>query len=122
MRTVKEQFRTLRFQLEMKAGMKITPDLPVWSWIGRHSAWLYTRYHVRASGRTAYEEATDSSYRSEIAVFGEAMYFKEEHSQTGQMQQHRRVKGADTAWRKGIGLEELRSPTSTCCAPRSGCA
>jgi hypothetical protein len=39
-RTVKEQFRTLRFQLEMKVGMKITPDLPIWSWIGRHAAWL----------------------------------------------------------------------------------
>ena len=50
--------------------MKITPDLPIWSWIGRHAAWLYTRYHVRASGRTAHEEATDSTYKSEIAVFG----------------------------------------------------
>jgi hypothetical protein len=101
-RTVKEQFRKLRFQLEMKVGMKITPDLPIWSWIGRHAAWLYTRYRVRASGRTAYEEATDSSYKSEIAVFGEAMYFKEATSKTGQQQQHRKVKGADTTWRKGI--------------------
>ena len=69
-RTVKEHFRTLRYHLEMKVGMKITAYLPIWSWIGRHAAWLYTRYHVRASGRTAHEEATDSTYKSEIAVFG----------------------------------------------------
>jgi hypothetical protein len=30
------------------------------------------------------------------------MYFKEATSKTGQQQQHRRVKGADTDWRKGV--------------------
>ena len=110
-RTVKEQFKTLRFQLEVKAGMKLHPGLPIWAWIGRHAAWLYTRYHVRASGRTAYEEATDSSYKSEIAVFGETMYFEEATSKTGQQQQHRHVKGADSAWLKGVWVGRAEATT-----------
>merc|ERR1712194_690774 len=101
-RTVKEQFRTLRYQLETKACMKITPDMPIWAWIGRRAAWLLSRYAVRPSGRTAYEETFDSSYASEIGVFGEIMYMKEATSKTGQQQQKRRVRGADTTWRKGI--------------------
>ena len=56
--------------------MKITPDMPVWAWIGRHATWLLSRYAVRPSGRTAYEETFDSSYSSEIGVFGESMYMK----------------------------------------------
>ena len=37
-RTVKEQFKTLRFQLEAKYGLQLLPSSPIWTWIGRHVA------------------------------------------------------------------------------------
>ena len=83
-------------------------DMPIWPWIMRAVGWTWTRFHVRASGRTAYEEYTDSSYTSEIAVLGETVYFKEAASATGQCRQGLVTRGANTAWRKGtwVGKSE----------------
>ena len=48
-------------------------------------------------------------------MFGVAMYFNEAHSKTGQMQQHRKVKGADTTWRKvWVGRAEATNEHILC--------
>jgi hypothetical protein len=101
-RTVKQQFKTLRFQLEAKYGLPLLPSSPIWTWIGRHVAWLYDRYHVMASGKTPFEIYNDHYYKGELCIFSETVFMKEAVSKTGQGRQNPRVKGADTAWRKGI--------------------
>ena len=102
MRTVKEQFKVYRFQVEGKYGAPLLPTSPVWTWTGRHVAWVHDRLHAMPDGRTPYELYADVAYKGELFMFGETVFLKEAISKTGQGRQHLRVNGADTAWRKGI--------------------
>jgi len=101
-RSCKEQFRTLRFSLERRLDMKITPEMPVWAWLARHAAFLITRFQTRATGQTAFQHLTDTQYRSDLGEFGEAVMFREATSTTGEQRDGRRPKGADSLWHKGV--------------------
>ena len=54
------QVRTMRSRIEVMHDVVISPNWCVWAWMARHAAWLASRFSVRASGRTAHEEAFDS--------------------------------------------------------------
>ena len=103
-RSCKEQFRTLRFALEHRLGMKVTPEMPIWAWLARHAAFIITRFQTRATGQTAFQHLTDTQYRSQLGEFGEAVMFREATSDTGEQRDGRRPKGADSLWLKGVWI------------------
>ena len=86
-RTVKEQFKVYRYQLEGRLGAPVLPTSPVWTWIGRHVAWIHDRYHAMPDGRTPYELYADVAYKGELCTFGETVFLKEAVSKTGQGRQ-----------------------------------
>lgn len=73
---MKEQFKVYRFQLEGKLGAQVLPASPVWTWIGRHVAWIRDRFHAMPDGRTPYELYTDVSYvqGGALHVRGDCLY------------------------------------------------
>ena len=76
------QVRTMRSQIEVMHDVVISPNWCVWSWMARHAAWLASRFSVRASGRTAHEEAFDSEWKGDLCIFGESVMFREAASYT----------------------------------------
>ena len=98
------QARAMRAQVESAHGVVLTPNWCVWPWLIRHASWLMGRFSVRASGRTAYEEAFDSEWRGDLCVLGEVVLFREAASYTGDLVMGRRKRKADKGWAKGIWL------------------
>ena len=47
-----------------------------WRWVIRHSAWLITRFRVRASGHTAHEHTRPRKYRGAIVEVGDIVWAK----------------------------------------------
>lgn len=98
------QVRTLRAQVEEAYDTTLNPNMCVWPWLVRHAAWVLGRFSIRASGRTAYEEAYDSEWRGDLCPFAETIMYRESSSYTGALVQHRRRKKADPAWARGLWL------------------
>ena len=66
-RTVQGQTRTLVSHAEVLHGLAFPHTHPVWVWAVRHAAWLYSRFHVKASGQTPHEAIT-SSEKTQISL------------------------------------------------------
>ena len=98
---MKEAFKTTRYEVESKHAIEIAPDMPIRAHIGRYNALMRNYYRIRPSGKTAYEEAFDSSYNSEMVKFSEIVYAKEPLSKTGDGRGGKKVKSVDTEWIKG---------------------
>ena len=73
-REVAGLLRTLKAALEAWIGGKVWLDHDLISWMIRHSAWLITRFRVRASGHTAYELIRQLKYGGAIVEFGEIVW------------------------------------------------
>ena len=98
------QVRTMRSQIEVMHDVVISPNWCVWSWMARHAAWLASRFSVRASGRTAHEEAFDSEWKGDLCIFGESVLFREAAGYTGQMVGNWTRKKADLQLHRGVYL------------------
>ena len=83
-RTVKEQFKVYRFKLEGKLGAPVLPTSPVWTWIGRHVAWVHDMFHAVPDGRTPCELFADVAYKGELYMFGGTVFMKEAIGKFGQ--------------------------------------
>ena len=70
-REVAGLLRTPKAALEARISGKAALDHDLVSWMIRHSAWLITRFRVRASGHTAYELIRQRKYGGAIVEFGE---------------------------------------------------
>ena len=70
----------------------------IWAWIARYIGHTILRFHVRKTGKTAYEESTDATYESEMADFGESVMIKEAREDSGEMKGGRVVRKADSPW------------------------
>ena len=73
-REVAGLLRRLKAALEARIGAKVGLDHDLISWMIRHSAWLITRFRVRASGHTAYELIRQRRYGGAIVEFGEIVW------------------------------------------------
>ena len=73
-REVAGLLRTLKAALEARIGAKVGLDHDLISWMIRHSAWLITRFRVRASGHTAHELIRQRRYGGAIVEFGEIVW------------------------------------------------
>ena len=73
-REVAGLLRTLKTALEARFGAKVGLEHDLISWMIRHSAWLITRFRVRASGHTAYELIRQRRYGGATVEFGEIVW------------------------------------------------
>jgi hypothetical protein len=70
--------RTLLAGVEEKYGITVTEEHILLPWAVRHGSWLYVRYQRRANGQTAFSTLRERPYSSEIFVFGETVWAREE--------------------------------------------
>lgn len=85
--TVRRLASSLKVHAELNLKCALTPEQPGWPWIIRHSAWLHNRFHVKANGRTCFEELHQTRYKQNVVPWGEKVLFMEPRPK------HRRLKG-----------------------------
>ena len=94
--TIRNQIKAYKIQIEKNSGITITADSPLLTWLPRHAAWQYTRFHKRQdSTTTAYEKIRHMSYQSPILLVGEAVACR----RLGAL-----VNKLESAWLEGIWL------------------
>jgi len=111
-RQVMEDVVTLRYSLESRFGMPITPQQQCWPRLAPHAAWAANRFATRVNNRIAFENAFDMSYRGVLVRFAECVFYKEPSSSTGRLTGHRRACTADRQWHRGVWLGAQRPATS----------
>ena len=99
---IKGDTLTMKSKLEEDYKRPITPKDTIWPWMVRHAAWVRSRYGLKASRRTAFEDAFGHSYISAIVPFGEVVLFKMPASSSGRRTQGGRQLKGDFSWEKGI--------------------
>ena len=73
---LQKQVRTLKTDLETKIKSHLLTSMAVWPLLARHSAWLVERYHMRANGRTSYQDCFGTIYMGIVLRFGEQAIFR----------------------------------------------
>ena len=68
--------RTLKLALEQRLSTKIPVTHPVVTWLVPHAAFLFTRIHVSADGRTGYERLKGKTYRGELLELCSKVLFR----------------------------------------------
>ena len=102
--SIQKQFRALRTDVSIRYGLWLSPDRPAHPWMVRHAPWLLDRFHVKANGRTAYEDAFGTAYAGPVCLFLECCLFRRTKSDTGAMTRGRRAQKADNQWDQGLWL------------------
>ena len=100
--SVEAEFRAIKLAAEANYSMELTPDMAAWTWGLRHAAWLNTRFSVRVTGRTAYQEAYDTEWRGDLCTWLETVLFQESAIYTGALVMNRRRRKADATFTKGV--------------------
>ena len=72
--TIRNQLKAYKIQIEKNSGITIQVDSLLLTWLPRHAAWQYTRFHKRLDSTTrAYEKIRNTSYPNPILLVGEAV-------------------------------------------------
>ena len=71
--TIRNQIKAYKIQIEKNSGITIRDASPLLTWLPRHAAWQYSRFHKRQDSTTAYEKIRHMSYQSPILLVGEAV-------------------------------------------------
>ena len=84
-RTIKEQIRTMKSDLEGRLGRKLDGgDRGVLCWMIEHAGALLRRYKVGADGKTAYERVKGRASKRFMVPFGECVWWMPLRPQTAQ--------------------------------------
>ena len=75
-REVAGLLRTLTVALDARISGKVALDHYFINWLFRHSAWLITRFRVRASGHTAYQLFRQRKNTGALVEFGEIVWVR----------------------------------------------
>ena len=102
--TVRRLASSLKVHAEVKLKCALTPEQPGWPWIVRHSAWLHNRFHVKANGRTCFEELHQTRYKQDVVPWGEKVLFMEPRPKHRRLKGGRRHQKMDAAMESGIWL------------------
>ena len=94
---------------ERDSGCRVTTSHPLHAWGTRHASWLLNRYSLKASGTTAYEDATGHPYCAKVVQFGQSVlcFCKS------------KVKGAPK-WIQGMWLGKTNSSDQHICITAGG--
>ena len=101
---------TLRYQTEASYGITLHTSHNLWPWLVRWCSFIRSRFSVKGNQRTAYQDAFDTAYTSQLVPFGETVLFKIPMSKARRSHNRAVVPKGETAWRQGIFLG--RSVTS----------
>ena len=94
--TIRNQIKAYKIQIEKNSGITIKADSPLLTWLPRHAAWQYTRFHKRQdSTTTAYEKIRHMSYQNPILLVGEAVACRRPGALVNKL---------ESAWLEGIWL------------------
>ena len=77
----------------------------MWPWLVRHAGWVDVSSET--DGATAYQDAHDSRYSSEILPFGELVLFRIPLPHTRRTNQNRTIHRGDSGWDKGFWCGRL---------------
>ena len=66
-------------------AIKVMPTDDLYPWVIRHSAWLLTRYLVKADGKTPYERLRGREFKGEIVEPLETVHYKLETKLKGKL-------------------------------------
>ena len=94
---------------ERDSGCKVSTMHPLHAWGTRHASWLLNRYGLKASGTTAFEDATGHPYDGKVVQFGQSVlcFCKG------------KVKGAPK-WLQGMWLGKTNSSDQHICITAGG--
>ena len=53
------QLRTIRFDMQRRYGISVTPQHEIWPWLAGAAGWFIARDHTNANGRTSYQDVFD---------------------------------------------------------------
>ena len=96
MQTFRNQIKAYKIQIETNSGITIKGNSPLLTWLPRHAAWQYTRFHKRQdSTTTAFEKIRHMSYQSPVLLAGEAVACRRPGALVNKL---------DSAWLEGIWL------------------
>ncbi|CAE7201682.1 RE1 [Symbiodinium sp. CCMP2592] len=108
--TLKTDVLTLRYDVESRYNFALNPGHNLWPWMVRWASFIRSRFGVKANGRTAYQDAFDTTFTGDILPFGETAMFRMPASKTGAVQGRKRILKGDSLWRQGIFLSLRRLP------------
>ena len=91
----RNQIKSYKIQIDKNSGTTIKVDSPLLTWLPRHAAWQYTRFHIRQNSTTAYEKIRHTSYPNPILLVGEAVACR----RLGGL-----VNKLESAWLEGVWL------------------
>ena len=99
-RSVEDQVRVLRLDIESRYGISLNANMSLWPWIARHAGWLLTRCKIKGNGCTPYQDAYGTKYSGEMLNIAETVLLP--------YPDHRRISGkgtlhkGDSVWERGI--------------------
>ena len=94
LQTIRDQIKVYKIQIDQNSGITIKDNSPLLTWLPRHAAWQYTRFHKRQdSTTTAYEKIRHMSYQNPILLVGEAVACRRPGALVNKL---------ESAWLKGI--------------------
>ena len=94
--TVRKQALALKLSWESQFGIPLLGQSCLLPWLFRRAAWLLARYHVKATGRTAYEDVNDAEFRQEILPWGEVVIFRLSSDKKAKLPK------TEVAWLRGV--------------------
>ena len=101
-RSVEDQVRVLRLDVEGRYGISLNANMSLWPWIARHAGWLLTRCKIKGNGCAPYQDAYGTKYSGDMLNIVETVLFR------FPCPDHRRISGkrtlhkGDSVWERGI--------------------
>ena len=74
-RTLMEQIRTLKLQIENNYGIHLSTTHPIMPWLVKHAAYLLNRYSVHSDGNTSYYRRWNKEHKTPICEFVETVLY-----------------------------------------------
>ena len=98
-RSVKDQVRVLRLDVEARYGIQLNADMSLWPWIARHAGWLLTRCKIKGNGCTPYQDAYGTKYSGEMMNIAETVLFRFHYPDHWRISGKRTLHKGDSVWR-----------------------
>ncbi|CAE8619652.1 unnamed protein product [Polarella glacialis] len=100
-RSLQEQIRALRLQLEESLNSEIDVEDAIVTWIVRHAAWLLARFAPWRDGAAPYTRHRGAPYRGKVVEFGEYVLAM---NPEGYWRGAQRTSKFDSRWLGGVWL------------------
>ena len=98
-RSVEDQVRVLRLDVEARYGIQLNANMSLWPWIARHAGWLLTRCKIKGNGCTPYQDAYGTKYSGEMMNIAETVLFRFPYPDHWRISGKRTLHKGDSVWR-----------------------